>query len=208
MAATNPLTGESRAWSGVQPADLAQVLQQMLSSDACCGLVWRLDRIAWLQGQPGQQAQLLLPLSQSQAGGATFLSAAELLGIYPNGRVFDAHCEWRWQPDGAGGFAVLVLAEDSRALDVNFPGATTERQSGWQVSDAKWRLTGSIVSEREDDPLSKQTWYETRFPKPLVYPVSHDGDRQRQPRLAVRVYKDANAATRLVRFCGMDTEQE
>lgn len=201
------LTGESRAWSGVQMSDVARVLQQMLSSHACWGLVWRLDRIAWLQGQGGQ-AQLLLPSGQSQAGGGASLLATELLGMYPNGRVFDTQCEWRWHPDGAGGFAVLGLAEDSQALDVRFPGATAERRSGWQVSGAIWRLTGSIVSEREDDPLARQTWYETRFPKPLVYPVSHDRDRQCQPRLAVRVYKDANAAARLVRYCGMETEQE
>lgn len=204
--AAEPLTGDSRAWSGVQPADLAQILQQMLSSNACWGLVWRLDRIAWLQGQSGQ-AQILLPSGQNQAGGA-ILSAVDLLRTYPNGRVFDAQCEWRWQPDGAGGLAVLGLAEDGQTLEVNFPGATAERQSGWQVSGATWRLTGSIVSERENDPLAKKTWYETRFPQPLVYPVSHHGDRQRQPRLAVRVYKDANAAVRLVRFCGMETEQE
>jgi hypothetical protein len=205
--AAEPLTGESRAWSGVQPADLAQVMQQMLSSDACWGLVWRLDRIAWVQGQSGQ-AQLLLPSGQSQAGGAVFLSSTELSGTYPNGRVFDAHCELRWQPDGLGGFAVLGLSEDSQTLDVCFAGATVERQSDWQVSSAKLRLTGSIISEREDDPLAEQTWYETRFPKPLVYPVCHGGDRQRQPRLEVQVYKDANAAARLVRFCGMETEQE
>lgn len=204
--AAEPLTGESRAWSGVQPADLAQILQQMLSSDACWGLVWRLDRIAWLQRQSGQ-AQLLLPSGQTEGGSAT-LSAAELLRTYPSGRVFDAQCEWRWQPDGAGRFAVLGLAEDSQALDVSFPDATDERHSGWQVNDAVWRLTGSIISEREDDPLARQTWYETRFPKPLVYPVSHNGDRRRQARLAVRVYKDANAAARLVRFCGVETEQE
>ena len=203
--AAEPLTGESQTWSGVQPADLAQALQQMLSSDACWGLIWRLDRIAWVKGQSGQ-AQLLLPAGQNEASGAT-LSAAELLQTYPNGRVFDAQCEWRWRLDGADRFAVLGMAEDGQALGVNFSGATDERHPGWQVSDAIWRLTGSIISER-DDPLAQQTWYETRFPKPLVYPVSHNGDRQRQARLAVRVYKDANAAARLVRFCGVGTEQE
>jgi hypothetical protein len=205
--AVEPLTGESRAWCGVQPAELARVLQQMLRSDACWGLVWRLDRIAWLKGRSGQ-AQILLPSGQTEAGSGATLSGDELLQTYRNGRVFDARCEWRWQPDGAAAFAVLGLAEDGQALDVSFSSATAERQSGWQVSSAKWRLTGSIVSEPEDDPLAKQTWYETRFPKPLVYPVCHNGDRQRQPLLAVRVYKDANAAARLVRFCGMKTEQE
>ncbi len=205
--AAEPLTGESRTWSGVQPADLAQVLQQMLSSGVCWGLVWRLDRIAWLRGQSGQALVLLAP-DQNQAGGAATLSAVDLLQTYPNGRVFDAHCEWRWQPDGAAAFAVLGLAEDDQVLDVNFSSSPAGRQSGWQVSSAKWRLIGSIISERTDDPLARQTWYETRFPKPLVYPVSHNGDRQRQPRLKVRVYKDANAAVRLVRFCGLDTEQE
>lgn len=201
-----PLTGESRAWNGVQPDDLAQVLAQMLHSDRCVGLVWRLDRIAWLKGQMGQ-ALLLLPSGQSQAGGVT-LSVAELIRAYPNGRVFDARCEWRWQPDDAGRFAVLGLAEDDQALDVSFPGATVRQQTDWQVTDADWRLTGSIISEGKDEPLVNQTWYETRYPKPLIYPVNHDSDRQRQVRLTVRVYKGANAAVRLVRFCGMRTEQE
>lgn len=207
--AAEALIGESRVWSGVQATDLTQALQQMMSSDACWGLVWRLDRIAWLQGQAGQ-ALLLHASVQNQAGGTTLLSAAELLRIYPSGRVFDEQYELRWQSDGAGAFAVLGLAEDSQALEVIFLGATAERQSDWQVIGAHWRLAGSIISEREDDPLAKQTWYETRFPKSLVYPypVTHGGDRQRQPRLAVRVYKDANAAVRLVRFCGVDTEKE
>lgn len=205
--AAEPLTGESRAWSSVQPADLAQTLEKMLSLGACVGLVWRLDRIAWIQGESGQ-AQLLLCAGQNEVGGNATLSVAELLRTFPNGRIFDAQCEWRWQPDGAGGFAVLGLAEDSQDLNVDLGRAAAQRRTDWQVSQAEWRLTGSIISERKDDPLAKQTWYETRFPKPLVYPVSHGGNRQRQARLAVRVYKDANAAARLVRFCGMDTETE
>ncbi len=76
------------------------------------------------------------------------------------------------------------------------------------MTDADWRLTGSIISEGKDEPLANQTWHETRYPKPLIYPVNHDGDRRRQARLTVRVYKGANATVRLVRFCGMRTEQE
>ena len=204
MRVTKVLRAE---WLLTLPSMPKRAQAVVMISDACWGLVWRLDRIAWLQGRAGQ-ALLLLTSDQSQGGGTASLSAAELLRIYPSGRIFDDRCEWRWQPDGLGGFTVLRLAENRQALDVSFPGATAEQQSDWQVSGANWRLTGSIVSEHITDPLAKQTWYETRFPKPLVYPVSHNGDWQRQPRLAVRVYKDAHAAVRLVRFCSVTTEQE
>jgi len=93
-------------------------------------------------------------------------------------------------------------------LEAHWGGAATAQRTDWQVRDAVWRLTGSIVSERSDDPLAAQTWYETRYQRPLVYPVAHDSDRERQPRLEVRVYADARAAVRLVRFCRLRTEKE
>jgi hypothetical protein len=169
-----------------------------------------LDRIAWLQGQGGQALLFCAADSKNadQARQANLLTASHLLMDYATGRVFDEQSEWRWQPDGVGEFSVLGLSEDEEAMHLGPTSAMLTGRHEWRVSETTWRLTGSIVSEGKHDPLATHTWFETRYPKPLIYPVIHGGDRQNRPRLDVRTYTDARGAVRFVRFCRLHVEKE
>lgn len=197
--------GATIACSGVSAANLDSLLGGFLQAGDTWGLAWRLDRIAWLQGEGGR-VRLFYASGPNQAHQAGPLTPADLLAAYLAGRVFGAAAEWRWQPEESETFAVLGLAEDRQALTVGlaalgrgYNDASVQRREGWQVVEAIWRLTGSIVSERANDPLAARTWFETRYPVPLVYPVSHNGERV-QPRLHVSTYADASGAVRFTRF--------
>lgn len=210
--ADDHMTGATVACRRVPAADLARLLDGLADTEARWGLVWRLDRIAWLKGQGGR-GWLYYATGPNQTHQAGPVTTADLLKDYPTGRMFDERSEWRWQPDGAKTFAVLGLAENPaavaaglQALSAGGEAITAERRDGWQVANATWRLTGSIVSERKGDPLARQTWFETRYPAPLVYPVARDSDHRGQPRLDVCTYADASGAVCFVRFCQVRLE--
>lgn len=206
--ADDPMTGVTATCQHVAAANLARLLDSLARAEGWWGLAWRLDRIVWLEGAGGQ-VKIFYATGPNQAQAAGPVPATGILKDYPAGRIFNERSEWRWHRDGETTFTILGLAEDPPVLHAGLQALSgageavaAEIRDGWQVAHTTWRLTGSIADEdeRTRGPLARQTWFETRYPVPLVYPVARTRERRGQPRLDVCSYADGNGAVRFVRF--------
>lgn len=205
-AAGPPVPGFILASPTVPAERLARHLDRFLQQPNVFGLVERLEAIAWLTGSEAGNAQIFTATGNAQTGQPEQVAASDLLARWPRGRVFDQAIEWRWQPAN-GDFAILGLSEDIDLLTRTGGELASEEfahavSDGWQVFRAVHYLSGSTVG-RHSAGMGANTWVETRYPQPLIYPVAHSGDSRLKPVLDVCAYADRNAAVRLTRFCGV-----
>lgn len=215
MAADRECSGYSLSLPAVPAPALAAHLAAFLAEAEVFGLVETLPAALWLRGAGHDRADLLLP-DDVETGLESLCGATDLLARGDQGRAFNSTVEWRWRAAAADGsaFALLGLSEDRGALQsalphLRDPGADepvpeSAIDNRWRVADTTLFLVGSIISEAGTERAA-HTWHEVRNPHPLLYPVTHDGDRNLQPRLHARTYATASHAVRFTRFCSVDT---
>lgn len=180
------------------------------------GIVQDWQAAAWFRSQAQGQVELYQRAAKQATGEVAILTVAELPTRWATGRVFHKQVEWRWRATTADKVAVLGLAEDATWLTRGWQLLTGEATApetnqavapltaGWQVRCQMQHLVGSTISE---PPLSlaAQSWSEVRLPYPLLYPIAHGGDRNRQPRLKTQVYATSSGCVRYIRFCDLQS---
>ena len=202
---SQPQQGYTLTLTEVPRANLVTLLADFLHRDPVWGLVEGLAAICWLRGQSSDGTAELYALSADQhTSPSTHLPAADLVANWSTGRVFDEGVEWRWRKEGNDVYSVLGLAETQAVLLLGMQTLTNTQDStrlsaGWQVTAITQHLVGSIINESKSK-LAEQTWHEVRNPHPLLYPVSHAGNRNRQPRLQTYTYATGEGTVRFTRF--------
>ncbi len=203
--ATTPDRGYSVTLTKVDSAHLAGHLESFLQRADVWGLVERLETVAWLRGQANGIAQLYRLATDQQTRTIETLTGAGLVTEWPVGRLFAPSGEWRWRVNASGSFAVLGLSETRMFLETGLSAlldaaaSVPTIEAGWQVTPITQHLVGSIIDET-DATLAEYTWREVRNPHPLLYPLTHGKDRNRQPRVQTYNYTGTDGVVRFTRF--------
>lgn len=172
----------------INASALSSLLAEKLRGKAVYGLVWRLEEIAWLKGK-GEKVSLF-PLGAKEEGSP--IGAMDLVGQWPQGRLFDGRSELRWRKGEGEVYDLLSLAEaEGELADVGeeIESATWEVVEPGTEEPASLLLAGSIKDEEHE-----KAWIETRFPHSLLYPVGEKGDKH-PPSVHYYEYRDEGSGT-------------